>query len=57
MSSILLPSLWLSLSAAWGVVIFVTDQPAWPLALWTAITLGPLVALGTRTETRPENER
>ncbi len=37
--------LWLGLSAAWAVVIFVTDQLAWPLALWIATTVGPLTAL------------
>ncbi|MEM8705198.1 MAG: hypothetical protein AAGE98_01995 [Actinomycetota bacterium] len=56
MSSILVPSLWLGLSTAWAVVIFVTDQPAWPLALWTAITLGPLAALGTRPDPRRRND-
>jgi len=43
-----LPWLWLGLSAAWAVVIFVTDQMAWPLALWIATTVGPLTALRTR---------
>lgn len=40
-----LPSLWLGMSAAWAVVIFTTDQLAWPLALWIATTVGPLTAL------------
>ena len=42
--------LWLGSSAAWAVVIFVTDRPAWPLALWIATTLGPLTALKTRLD-------
>ncbi|MFW2382882.1 MAG: hypothetical protein ACN4GZ_14085 [Acidimicrobiales bacterium] len=33
------------MSAAWAVVIFTTDQLAWPLTLWIAITVGPLTAL------------
>ncbi|MDW3178707.1 MAG: hypothetical protein R8J94_15050 [Acidimicrobiia bacterium] len=40
-----LPWLWLGMSAAWAVVIFTTDQLAWPLALWIATTVGPLTAL------------
>jgi hypothetical protein len=43
-----LPWLWLGLCAAWAVVIFVTDQLAWPLALWIATTVGPLTALKAR---------
>ena len=39
---------WLVLSLAWAVVIFVTDAPAWPLALWIATTLGPLAVLRNR---------
>ena len=45
-----LPWLWLGMSAAWAVVIFVTDQLAWPLALWIATTVGPLTALKTRLD-------
>lgn len=44
------PWLWLGLSATWAVVIFVTDQLAWPLALWIATTVGPLTALTTRLD-------
>jgi hypothetical protein len=44
----LMPWLWLSLSMVWAVVIFVTDQPAWPLALWIATTVGPLTLLRSR---------
>ena len=44
----LLPWAWLVLSAIWAVVIFVTDQVGWGLALWVATTLGPLAALEQR---------
>jgi uracil-DNA glycosylase len=43
-----LPWLWVSLSAFWAIVILVTGQLAWPLALWTATTLGPLSMVQTR---------
>jgi len=45
-----LPWLWLGLSAVWAVVIFTTDQLAWPLALWVATTLGPLAVLDNRLD-------
>ena len=47
-----LPWLWLGPSAVWAAVIFITDQPAWPLALWIAITVGPLTALRTRLDSQ-----
>ena len=47
-----LPWLWLAMSAAWAVVIFTTDQLAWPLALWIATTVGPLTALKTRLDSQ-----
>lgn len=47
-----LPWLWLGLSVVWAVVIIVTEQVAWPLALWVATTVGPLTALKARRETR-----
>lgn len=40
------------MSAAWAVVIFTTDQLAWPLALWIATTVGPLTALKTRLDSK-----
>lgn len=40
-----LPWLWLAMSLLWAVVIIVTDQPAWPLALWIATTVAPLTYL------------
>ena len=43
------PWLWLAVSLAWAVVIIVTDELAWPLALWIATTVGPLTYL-TRSE-------
>ena len=52
-----LPWLWLGLSAAWAVVIFVTDQLAWPLALWIATTVGPLTALKARLDPNPTPRR
>ena len=45
-----LPWLWLAVSAAWAVVIVVTDQPAGPLALMVGATVGPLMALKTRRD-------
>lgn len=48
----LIPFLWLGLSIAWAVVIFVTDQLAWPLALWIATTVGPLTLMSSRTQNR-----
>jgi hypothetical protein len=52
-----LPFLWLGLSAAWAVVILVTDQLAWPLALWIATTVVPLTALKTRLDPNPTPQR
>ena len=49
-----LPWLWLGVSAAWAVVIFTTDQLAWPLALWIATTVGPLTALKTRLDSKAD---
>lgn len=40
-----IPFLWLAFSAGWLVVLFLTDIPAWTLAIWIATTLGPLAAL------------
>lgn len=44
---LVLPWLWLAMSMLWAVVIIVTDQLAWPLALWIATTVGPLTYLKT----------
>lgn len=44
----MLPFAWLALSAVWAVVVVVTDQVAWPLAIWIATTLGPLTAIERR---------
>lgn len=44
--------LWFAASAVWGVVVVVTDQLAWPLALWVAATLGPLTSLTTQQQRR-----
>ena len=40
-----LPWLWFGMSLVWAVAIVVTDQLAWPLALWIATTVGPLTYL------------
>ena len=52
-----LPWLWLGLSAVWVVVIFATDQVAWPLALWIATTVGPLTAMKTRLDSTTDPRR
>ncbi len=52
-----LPWLWLGLSAVWAVVIFVTDEVAWPLALWIATTVGPLTALKVRLDSTSDTPR
>lgn len=52
-----LPWLWLGLSAAWAIVIFATDEVAWPLALWIATTVGPLTALKTRLDPNTDSRR
>lgn len=44
-----IPWLWLTMSALWAGVIIVTDQLAWPLALWIATTVRPLTNLRTHT--------
>ncbi len=50
----ILPFAWLAFSAVWAAVIIVTDQLAWPLALWIATTVGPLTALDKRHHRTPE---
>ncbi|MDW3214735.1 MAG: hypothetical protein R8G01_12095 [Ilumatobacteraceae bacterium] len=52
-----LPWMWLGLSAAWAIVIFATDEVAWPLALWIATTVGPLTALKTRLDPNTDSRR
>lgn len=39
------PWLWLAITVLGLVVIAVSDQPAWPLAVWIASTLGTVVVL------------
>jgi hypothetical protein len=53
----ILPFAWLALSASWAVVVFVTDRPAWPLAIWVAGTLGPLAAVERRHRLHPGSGR
>lgn len=51
-----IPWLWLAMSALWAVVIIVTDQLAWPLALWIATTVGPLTYLrASKHQSGPQN--
>ncbi len=42
----------LGLSVAWLATVVVTDEPAWPLAVWIAAIVGPLAARTTRPESR-----
>ncbi len=35
----LLPLIWLAMTASWLVVLVVTDWPAWPLAVWIAVSV------------------
>ncbi len=49
-----IPFLWLAFSMIWAGVIFVTDLPAWPLAIWIATTVGPLTLLRSR-QTTPDD--
>jgi hypothetical protein len=42
----LVPFLWIALSLAWLVIVIVTDRPAWALAVWIAVTIGPIAMLG-----------
>ncbi len=55
-----LPWLWLGLAALWAVVIFTTDQAGGPLAIWIAMTLGPIAVLqrrlNTKTDKQPKRE-
>ena len=48
------PWLWFAMSLAWAVVIIVTDELAWPLALWIATTVGPLTYLSTSGSDRAQ---
>lgn len=48
-----LPWLWLALSLLWAVVIIVTDELAWPLALWVATTVAPLTYLRSSKSDAP----
>ncbi len=58
-----LPWLWVGLAALWAVVIFTTDEGGGgPLAIWIAITLGPIAVLQSRlhqakTDQQPNNHK
>ena len=51
------PWLWLAISLAWVVAIIVTDEQAWPLALWIAATVGPLSYLSKSNRKEVTNDR
>ncbi len=38
------------LNITWLAVLFVSDVPAWTLAIWIAATVGPIAALGARKD-------
>ena len=42
--------LWMVLNITWLAVLFVTDLPAWTLAIWIAATVGPIIALRARND-------
>ena len=42
--------LWMVLNIMWLAVLFVTDLPAWTLAIWIAATVGPIAALEARKD-------
>ena len=52
-----LPWLWLGVSAAWAALVFVTEQPAWPLAVWVATTLGPITVVKSRLDSKVATEK
>lgn len=52
-----LPWLWLSLSTIWLVSVFVTELPAWTLAIWIATTLGSVTTLQARLKPAPGNSQ
>ncbi len=43
-----LPWLWVGLVVLWAVVFFATGHTGGPLAIWIAITLGPIAVLQNR---------
>ena len=43
-------SLWMVLNITWLAVLFVSDVPAWTLAIWIAGTIGPIAVLGARKD-------
>lgn len=47
------PFVWLAVLLIWVALVFVTDKPAWPLAVWIAFTIGPLAALQASSGTVP----
>ena len=43
-------SLWMVLNITWLAGLFVSDGPAWTLAIWIAATVGPITALAARKD-------
>lgn len=43
-----LPWFWLALTVIWLVALFVTELPAWTLAIWIATTVGSVTMLQAR---------
>ncbi len=43
-------SLWMVVNIAWLAVLFVSDVPAWTLAIWIAATVGAIAALEARKD-------
>ncbi len=43
-------SLWMVLNITWLAVLFVSDVPAWTLAIWIAATVGAIAALAARKD-------
>ena len=51
------PWVWVALAAVWAVIIFTTDEGGGPLAIWIAITLGPIAVLQSRLRNaRPDQQ-
>ena len=42
--------LWMVLNITWLAALFVTDLPAWTLAIWIATTVGLIIALRARND-------
>lgn len=47
------PVVWLVVLVVWVALLVVTDQPAWPLAVWIALTIGPVTMQQASSDTVP----